>query len=341
MVACKATYGRFMSIPHLQKPMTPQAYIQQRLDGLKRPAIAGNVTGPIEDVIYARLMSKKFRKMKAGGPCVAITKRVVAKAVKDQTPILVTECFGGNKLWRFAEAPEIDWAELFSLMYYMDWMKTVAAVHEPGVIFDYFSQDLAVERLDNLTREELDAYSASFINMLTWIKPYLPAGVTVQYRRHRDMFDDESEYDRELDEAMERYLKENNNQLPQLDTAARARTELNVRLKPGQDREPEWREKVELQHRALFTTPTLCTYLNYPNMVWTCPTYYDDSIVTGSTKRSIAKFWAGVGVLEHKGPSYAEIVLTPKQLASAQFSWKVVHIDGLKGKNFSRIRVLQ
>lgn len=321
--------------------MTPQSYIQQRIDNLKTPANAGDTTGPIEDVIYSRLMSKRFRKVKAGDPCVEITKRVVAKAVKEQTPILVTECFGGNKLWRFDEAPEIDWAELFSLAYYIDWMKTVAAVHKPGLIFDYFSQDLAVERLDNLTREELEAYNTTFNEMLTWINPHLPEGVTLQYRRHRDMFDNESKYDNELDEAMKRYLKENGNQLPELDDAARARTELNVRLKPGQDAEPQWREKVELQHRALFMTPTLGTYLNYPDMVWTCPTYYDDSIVTGSTKRSIAKFWAGVGALERNGQSFAELVLTPKQLASAQFIWEDVHFDGLNGKNFSKVRVLK
>jgi hypothetical protein len=321
--------------------MTPQAYIQQRLEALKAPASAGDISGPIEDVIYARLMSKKFRKMKAGDPCVEITKRVVAKAVREQVPILVTECFGGNKLWRFDEAPEIDWAELFSLMYFVDWMKTVAAVHKPGVTFDYFSQDLAVERLDNLTREELDAYSKTFTDMLAWIKPYLPDGVTVQYRRHRDMFDDESKYDDELDAAMKRYLQTHDNELPVLDDALKARTELNVRLKPRQDTDPQWREKVELQHRALFTTPTLGKYLNDPDMVWTCPTYYEDSIVTGSTKRSIAKFWAGVGALERNGESYAELVLTPKQLAAAQFTLEDVHIDGLQGRNFSKVKVLK
>jgi hypothetical protein len=318
--------------------MTPQTYIQQRLDNLKVPARPGDASGSIEDVVYARLMSKKFRKMKAGDPCVEITKRVVAKAVKEQTPILVTECFGGNKLWRFDEAPEIDWAELFSLMYFIDWMKYVAAVHKPGVIFDYFSQDLAVERLDNISREELDAYSKTFTDMITWIKPYMPEGVTIQYRRHRDMFDDESKYDDELAIEIDKYFKKNG--LPVLGDGMKARTELNVRLKPGQDTDPQWREKVELQHQSLFKTPTLGTYLNYPDMVWTCPTYYEDSIVTGSTKRSIAKFWAGVGTLEKNGCGFAELVLTPKQLAAADFSWQDIHLDGLTGKNFSKIRVL-
>ena len=113
--------------------MTAQEYIQQQLDKLKEPLPEPqNLKGSQEDIVYSRLMSKKFRKLKPAPPCVDITKRVVAKAVKEQKPIMLTECFGGNKLWRFDEAPEIDWAELFSLMYFTQWMKYVAAVHKPG-----------------------------------------------------------------------------------------------------------------------------------------------------------------------------------------------------------------
>jgi hypothetical protein len=323
--------------------MTAQEYIQSKLDQLKNPAATGETAGSPEELVYARLMSKKFRKVKPGQACVDITRRVVEKAVKNQTPIMVTECFGGNKLWRFEEAPEIDWAELFSLLYYVDWMKYVAAVHKPGMIFDYFSQDISVELLDNLTRKEVDAYSQTFRDMITWVKPYLPSNVSITYRRHREMFEDESLYKTEIAQAKEQYLKDNNDQLPVLDDAQRARTELNVRLLNGQSDDPLWREKTELQHQAIFMTPTLGKYLNDPDLVWTCPTYYEDSIVTGSTKKSMAKFWAGVGALEQEDNSYHTTVLSPKQLAAARFDWQNVKIDGLStiGKNFSKIRILQ
>ena len=72
-----------------------------------------------------------------------------------------------------------------------------------------------------------------------------------------------------------------------------------------------------------------------------CPTLYPGLIATGSTKRSMAKFWAAVGVLEKAGENFNELVLTPKQLDAAQFDWKEVKLEGLKGKNFSKIRVLR
>ena len=55
----------------------------------------------------------------------------------------------------------------------------------------------------------------------------------------------------------------------------------------------------------------------------------------------MAKFWAGVGALERSEDSYNEIVLTPKQLNAAGFDWEKVELDGLSGKNFSRVRVLR
>ena len=100
--------------------------------------------------------------------------------------------------------------------------------------------------------------------MLDWIKPFMPDNVTVTYRRRREVFGDESKYYMELAEAKQRYLDEHNGNLPALDDKMKARTKLNVRLVDGQDKDPLWREKTELQHQAIFMTPTLGTYLNFP-----------------------------------------------------------------------------
>jgi hypothetical protein len=64
-------------------------------------------------------------------------------------------------------------------------------------------------------------------------------------------------------------------------------------------------------------------------------------ITVGSTKKSYAKFWVGVGALEKSGDSFNEIVLTPSQLRSAKFEWETMNLEGLRGKNFSKIRVVQ
>ncbi len=325
----------------ISKKMTPQDYILSTLKDLSEPIKYEDIENtPIQDAIYSKIMSKKFRKLKPGEKAVTLTKQAIEIAVKNNEPIRIFEMFGGNKLWRFEEAPEIDWAELFSFTYFAQWAKNIASVWKPGVTFEYFSQDISVESLNNVPRAETDLYSQTFKSMLGYVKQYLPENINFIYTRHYDLFKNPDDYYKELEEAKVQILGNNNGNLPDLSEAMKAATELNVKLLPGQDNDPQWREKVELQHQAIFITPTLAKYTENPNIVWTCPTYYEDSVVTGSTKRSLAKFWAAVGVLQPNGEKFAELVLTPKQLESAEFDWHNVEIKGLEGKNFERVRVL-
>lgn len=295
----------------------------------------------VEDALFAKVMSKKFRKVRVDEESVAITKKAISLAVKDNKPVIISILFGGNKLWRFEEAPEIDWAELFSITYFLQWMKSIASVYEPGVCLDYYSEDVAVEKLNNIPKSETDQYSETFKLMLEWLKPYVPKNVTIQYRRYGDEYNDISEYYAELEEAKQAVLKENGGKLPVLTDVQKLATELNVRLLPGQDKDPEWREKVELIHKSLERTKTMLRYFEDPTLIPACPTWYPATIATGSTKRSYAKFWAAVGVLERDGDTFHELVLTPKQLKAANFEWEEVNLPSLKGKNFQRVRILK
>jgi hypothetical protein len=121
----------------------------------------------------------------------------------------------------------------------------------------------------------------------------------------------------------------------------KAAIELNVRLRQGQSDDPLWREKAELIHQSIERTRTMESYVNDPSWIPVCCTYFPGCIATGSTKKSYAKFWVAVGALEHAGDSFNELVLTPKQLETAHFDWEEVTLKGLKGKNFSKVRVLQ
>lgn len=322
--------------------MTAQEYILSTVEALARPIERQQVSeDTLEAAVYARVMSKKFRKLKAGDECVELTKRAIHLCVQEGRPITIFEMFGGNKLWRFDEAPEIEWAELFSMTYFVEWMRYIASVYEPGVEFVYFSQDISVDRLNNIPRPETDIYSQQMMQLVDWIQPQLPVNIQFIYKRHLDLFHNPSDYDAEVEEAKKAVLAANNGKLPTLTEAMKATTELNVRLKPEQSNDPQWREKVELEHQAIFKTKTLQEPMNNPDKIWTCPTYYPDSVVTGSTKKSLAKFWAGVGALERLGEGFAEVVLTPNQLVAANFSWEPVNITGLPGKNFHQVRVLR
>ncbi len=220
-------------------------------------------------------------------------------------------------------------------------MKSIASVYPPGARLDYYSQALNVEIMNNIPLSETDQYNKTFREMIDWIKPYVPNNVSITYREYKDEFDNYDGFVKELEKAKKKTLETNNGQLPILSAEQMAATELNVKLRPGQDKDSLWREKVELIHQSIEETDTFKKrYFEDKSLILACPTIYNGWIAVGSTKRSYAKFWVGVGVLEKDGDKYSELVLTPKQLESAKFNWEDVNLKGLKGKNFSKIRIL-
>ncbi len=322
--------------------MTAQEYIRQQLNNLSKQITYEEVSPEkLEEAILAKVMSKKFRKIKADETAVKITKQAIHHSIINKKPIIINFIFGGNKLWRFEEAPEIDWAELFTTIYLSNWLKYIASVYKPGVHLEFYSEDVVLEAMNNLPPEETDQYSITFMQMLSWLDQYLPTGVSIGYKRYLDEYPSREEFLLELEEAKQKVFKELGNKLPVLDDRKKMATEMNVRLRPGQEKDPLWREKAELIHKSIERTPTMERYIGDTTMIPASATHFDGCIATGSTKKSYAKFWVGVGALEQKNDSFNEIVLTPRQLETADFSWEEACFVGLKGKNFRRIRVLK
>jgi hypothetical protein len=163
----------------------------------------------------------------------------------------------------------------------------------------------------------------------------------VTYREYAEEFDSYDDFVRELEAAKQETLKANSGELPVLSEAQKAATELNVKLKPGQDKDPLWREKVEWIHQSIEETETFKrVYFADESLILACPTIYNGWIAVGSTKRSYAKFWVGAGVLQKDRETFHELVLTPNKLEDGKFGWEDVNFEGLKGKNFSKIRII-
>ena len=174
--------------------MTAQDYIQTKLKELKETELLQVVEhGKLEETILSKIMSKKFRKVKADEDAIKACKTAISYAVKNKKPVKVGTLFGGNKLWRLDEAPEVEWGELFNLIYIARWMKTVASVYEYGAEFEYYSQDVSIESLNNVPRSETDLYSKTFRELIAWFEQYLPDRVSFGYRRQAEDYKDISE----------------------------------------------------------------------------------------------------------------------------------------------------
>jgi hypothetical protein len=338
-------YGSIVPTPHLQSIMNPQDYMQSRLNdllqlqGLAQPSEDEQF---IQDIIRLTL-SKKFRKYSIGPEPLEHLKASVRANVKNREPIKFTLPFGAYKLWRLDETPEADWGELFTLMYFTNWLKPICEIYEPGVWFDFFSDDVIIPRINNIPAEDLEAYNKSFHMLLDFMQAYQPKNFNMTLTRVIDQYDNQADFEAELEQQTTKLTTELDGGLPVLDDAQKATIELNVKTTPEQEDDPQWREKIQLMHDSYASVSKRRPYYRpiekHKIMVVTTPLW--GMLTVGSTKDSTMKFWVGAGVLKPKDNSFRQIILSPTQLEKAHCDFEDVNIGGLLGKNFNRIRILR
>lgn len=327
--------------------MNAQEYITTQLEALKEPL--SSVAKPKNNqemvgVIFSTLMSKKFRKYSVPEKNQEIIRAAIEKNVAKDEPLLISWPFGGYKLWRLEEAPEVDWAELFSIMYLVRWLKPVCTLYPKGVVFTFWVDEVVIAKMNNIPQTDLDAYQKSFAELLTFIKPWLPKNLKFNVFLERSQYDSYEAFETGLAAEMEK-LKQARATNPQpLSDAAIRSIEMNVKLLPEQSKDPLWREKIDLMHYAYYnlqekqslSRPSYTT----ANITAFCTFFEPNVIPIGTTKTSIAKFWVGVGALQKRNESFIETILTPTQLEKVKAMWEPIVISGLQGKNFARIRVV-
>jgi hypothetical protein len=321
--------------------MNAQEYILSQLDKVKTIpySLCTQNTDELKSEILRLLLSKKFRKYSANEELIKHCKKVIEGQVAKNEPINITFLHGAYKLWRLEESPYVDWAELFSLIYYTNWVKNICAVYEPGVWFDFFVDDWIIPKLDNVPQTDIDKYLESYNSLLAFLKPYQPKNMKMTVTTVGSRFESKEAFDLVLSDNLK---KLNEVEVPTLNEQQRAMIELNVKTTPEQETDPLWREKIWQLHNAYSSTKKSTGYHYRPDKIlaFTQPLPSGTTISVGTTKSSVMKFWVGVGALQRKGESYTETILSHGQLLSVKTEEETVIIDGLNHKNFQDIRII-
>jgi len=324
--------------------MTAQEYILVKLKELQQPLGLPQPENDeqIAEAIFKALMSKKFRKYSASEALIEQIKNAIRINIDEREPINITFLHGAYKLWRLDESPEADWAELFALMYYSNWVKSICEIYQPGVWFDFFVDDLIIPKLDNIDPADIQTYIDSYQQVIDFLKPYQPSNLKMTITPVGSKFESPQAFDESLARNLEKLTTETPGGLPELTKAQTAMVELNTKATPEQLQDPKWREKVYHLHNAYMVVKAEPGYhKGRPEkiMAFNQPLPSGTTISVGSTKDSIMKFWIGAGVLKPKEDSFRQIILSPGQLKKTDFKWENISI-GLSGKNFKKIRVL-
>ena len=342
---------RFNSCPHL---MGVEEYLKQKLEtcgqyiltDLDRQILD---TKGIEEYIFGKLMSKKFRKWAAIPGIQEKVRTIIHYCVSNNKPIQIDFSFGGFKLWRLPTAPEVDWSEFVSIAYTSDYVAPILAAYSPGIFVDFSSADIAVSTVNNVPRADVDCYYASFKKILESFRPHFPRNLTMDITRLRDLFKDEKDFIEQVEPHLETFRKE-------LDADPVFKEELrrgaiqNIQTVHGVEDlsklSDEEMEEVRIYSseiaEGLYATAQVQEKWG-PDRIFLLATKQKldiPCIMIGTTRHSSAKFWAGIGVLARDGDGYADFVLTPKQWDDVKDApHETVKTDLISLKNFGEIRI--
>ncbi len=325
--------------------MTAQDYIQEKLDTLKLPLDLREPenTDELAEAIFHLLMSKRFRKYSANSELVEHIKNATRLSIENDEPLKLVFTQGAYKLWRLEESPEADWAELFCVMYYTQWLSPICEIYRHGVWIDFFVDDLILSRLNDVNKDESDTYRNTFQVVIDFMEQYRPSNLKMTITGVSEQFASKEAFYDQLDKDTEKYARNFAPNLPEVDERDIAMIELNTKPNAKIKAEENWMQKSKLIHDAYLThTKAETAYHNRTDKikVFSQPLGSGMFLAPGTTKDSVAKHWAGVGALLPKDDSYRQIILTPKQLENAHFEWEDIDL-GINGKNFNRIRVLE
>ncbi|HSX06363.1 MAG TPA: L-tyrosine/L-tryptophan isonitrile synthase family protein [Candidatus Saccharimonadia bacterium] len=333
--------------------MTAQEYIQSELERCADYALTGDDKTAIEQqgieaFIYAKLTSKKFRKWAVDESSELQAKRAIGLNVSAGKPLQFRYPFGGYKLWRMPSSPEVDWAEFFAIAYYCKYLASIAAAYKPGIEFLFASDDMIIERMDNVPIADTDAYFNSFKKLLEQFRSHFPANFKMDIVRIGDLYEDKEAMEQELAANVERLKQE---YATTVDPARKQKmlttSELNVRLDGAKDltklNEDEKRAVIEMgpvYHDAYCALSKRREFNRGENKIVIFTTVVPNAIAIGTTKSSITKYWTGFGILEADGNSFKSRIISPTQLEKLDGQrFELVSTNLFDLRNFKDIRV--
>lgn len=320
--------------------MHPKEYILNSLKELNN--LDGITLAPgqtVEDFILKTILSKKFRKYAASEELIEHIKKTIALNIQKQQPINVLFFHGAYKLWRLDAAPHADWAELFALMYFIKWLKPICAVYKPGVWFDIYLDDIILPKINNISMENVETYIKSYLKIHDFLKQYQPKNFKLTLTRNKDMYASMEEFESILKGYVEKLEATN----PKFTERALEMVALSAQPTVEQLKDPQWKEKVLLVHDAYITMKREQGYFfNHPEKIlsFTQPLSSGMFVAVGSTKKSVAKFWVGKGILEKKGDTYIENILSPSQIEKVKdVPCEKVEMNLIDAQNFKEITI--
>ncbi|MBU2236234.1 hypothetical protein KKA01_04245 [Patescibacteria group bacterium] len=313
--------------------MSPEEYLKTKLETCAqtelRPVDREFLESQgIEKFIYRILTSKKFRKWKIVDEYANEMKRSITHIVTKKEPLELAWFFGGYKLWRFPSSPLVDWAELFTILYLIEYVSNIVSVYEPGAKIIFWAAHPSVMKYQsNIPEQDCRAYHESFNKLLDTLRSYFPRNLIIELKSFEVLYSNKSEYLSELNQMITEVEDEYNNKwTTERKEMKKMSSNLNIQWQGAENWEkiPQ-KEKEEKIRLGPIVHDGYCRLSKVREVIrgvgkiaLTATPIPSGSLTVGTSSSSVTKFWTGFGVIEKRGDSYVERILSPQQLESVK-----------------------
>ncbi len=303
--------------------------------------------------LTAKLVSGKYRK----APLFPVTRKEVFDKIKlsldKNKPAYFLICFGGYKHYWNPSHPDIDWAELFNILFMIEYLSPILAVHKPGAILEYESEDYITPLMNNYPDDRSDRYEESFNKLIGFLKPHLPKNLKINFVRAKTQYDTSKVF-KKLNVLIEKKLKLLETLPSDEKDGLLHKTAENIMWKGKRDLTYlDSKEKLQFIKRSrcmdeAFLELDFVERKNYfvgDNHIslvlsWgTSKDNIDHWLTVGSTFSSSVDFWIGRGILEDRGNKIVPRVVSHTQYDSIKDKLTTITSNLIPLRNFKTVEV--
>ncbi|MDQ3076876.1 MAG: hypothetical protein M3Q63_02385 [bacterium] len=334
--------------------MQPQQYLENKLKNCARYQLSTQDYRDLKTIgnkefLFKLITRKKFRRWKLPDLARERIDTTLDFCLTHNEPIIFRFRFGGYKLWQLKSAPEVDWAEFFSIAYYSEYLAPIIATHPVGVKLIFVLEDVGIQKMNNISKTDMDSYYESFKRLCVEFEKYIPENFSIQVVRHGSLFNTIEDFEQEFrNKIMEIEETWKEKQSPEYLKSILKAAALNIKwdgvvdlTKISNEDKQKKIEQSAMMHDALVDMPTIRAFSDKnPRIILIFTTPLPKVISIGMTKASIVKFWVGNGVLEEQNGKYLDHILSPSQIEKIkEVSFKEIPINLIQGVNFFMIKL--
>lgn len=310
----------------------------------------------LKNKILNRLFSRKWSRKAQFEDAKKYTEEKVSNILDKNMQFVFCYCFGGYKHFWSPTYPLIDWAEIFTIKYLMEYVLPIALTQDKNVNIEFESEEVALTYMNNTPQEGMDKYNKAFKELINYINKNNNYPIDLSVVLARDFYNKD-----ELLDKMYNYLPTVQQRFNNL-----SKEEKEIRLKRAETN-IMWNGKEDLtnisleeKNKFIYNSRTLNEafldidydlrgkeYFEKENLI---PLLGSFGLGAGgeawlhlaSNKSSLVDFWAGMGILEVREDKIVEKIISKKQYD--QIKDKLVKVDldtelSSISKNYSYIYV--